>query len=233
MTFAQWLQGRLVAHGASINVDGVIGPSTKTAISDFQKRVGIKVTGVADNPTVEALRTDPKTHKHASVPPAELMPPWMAEMHRRMGLHEVRDKASLISWLKIGKYLGDPSRLPWCGDALETAMVKTLPNEPVPNNPFWAQAWKDFGVGVGAPKVGSIGVIRWNASSGHVGIVAAYDAKGQRVLLLGGNQSDKISLSWFKLSAFIAFRWPKSYPLRAYPALTADGSSTGSLAGTR
>lgn len=232
MSFAEWLQSRLVAHGASIDVDGALGPATRAAIIAFQRARKIKQTGVADDVTIAALRSEPG--KRAAVPErAEEIPPWMAEMHRRKDLHEVRDKAALVSWLKIGKFLGDPAKLPWCGDAIETAIVKTLPNEPVPNNPFWAQGWKDFGIDAGGPRVGAIGVIRWNATSGHVGIVAAYDAARKRVLLLGGNQSNAITLSWFTLSSFIAFRWPKSYPMRAYPALRADGSSTGSHAGTR
>ena len=99
------------------------------------------------------------------------MPPWLLEMNRRMGLHEGRDNRALSAWLRIGRFLGDPAKLPWCGDAVETAIVKTLPDEPVPSNPFWAQAWKAFGIDAGGPIVGSIGVIRWSAKAGHVGIV--------------------------------------------------------------
>lgn len=102
-----------------------------------------------------------------------------------MGLHEVRDKTALSGWLKFGKFLGDPSKLPWCGDAVETCIVKTLPDEPVPSNPFFAQNWRAFGMDAGGPLVGAIGVIRWTANSGHVGIVVGYDAAKRRVFLMG------------------------------------------------
>lgn len=227
MDFIKWLQGRLVLHGHAIAADGVVGPATRNALLEFQRRKKIKQTGIADDRTVKLLRAPPSSDASAqrSTPPLEAMPPWMAEMYRRKGLHEARDNRSLSEWLRIGKFLGNPAKLPWCGDAVETCIVKTLPSEPVPNNPFWAQSWAKFGIGVDGPRVGAIGVIRWSAKAGHVGIVAS--AAGGRVTLLGGNQSDAITLSSFPLSKFIAFRWPKTYPLRIYPPLGGNGDIAG------
>jgi uncharacterized protein (TIGR02594 family) len=199
----------------------------------FQRANGLPVSGLADTATVVALRTNPEHEtKPVSKAPAELMPPWMAEMYRKKGLHEGRDNAALSAWLKIGKFLGNPARLPWCGDAIESAIVKTLPDEPVPDNPFWAQGWAKFGIKARPSDIGAIGVIRWSAKAGHVGIVAEYDSVRQRVKLLGGNQSNAITLSWFDLDNFIAFRWPRTYPMKAYPALIETGAS-GSKSGTR
>lgn len=233
MSFYEWLQHRLNVHGHRIRVDGIVGGETRGALIAFQQAHELAPSGVADNATVEALRKVPRTGvDSAEGPPQENMPPWMAELYRRKGLHEVRDNKKLSDWLRIGKFLGDPAKLPWCGDAVETAMVKTLPAEPVPNNPFWAQAWATFGVDAGGPKVGAVGVIRWNPNAGHVGFVADYDAARRRVSLLGGNQSDMINLSWYALDRFIAFRWPRSYPKRNYPPLR-GAQATGSLGATR
>lgn len=232
MTFETWLQSRLVAYGYKIGVDGVIGPETTGALKDFQRKRKIRQTGVADKETISALRLEPsksgKVRKTLEVP-TEDMPPWMAEMWRRKGLHEARDNKTLTEWLRAGRLLGNPAKLPWCGDAVETCIVKTLPDEPVPNNPFWAQAWANFGVGVD-PIVGSIGVIRWSSRAGHVGIVA--DASASRITLLGGNQSNAITLSSFPRSKFIAFRWPKTYPVKHYQPVTGKAGA-GSHKGTR
>jgi len=237
MTFTEWLQSRLVAHGYAIEEDGAIGAETLGALVAFQKAKKLRQSGAADKATVAALRQNPAKAVAAGEPkavkaPVETMPPWMAEMVRRKGLHEGRDNKELSDWLKAGKFLGNPAKLPWCGDAVETAIVKTLPGEIVPANPFWAQAWKDFGIDAKGPKVGAIGVIRWSKTAGHVGIVAAYDEKKKRVLLVGGNQSNAITLTWFALSKFIAFRWPNTFPVKTYPALTGAAGS-GSAAATR
>lgn len=235
MSFETWLQGRLVAHGHEIAVDGAIGSETVEALTAFQRRMKISQTGVADAATIAALRADPggSNGEAQPEPPAERLPPWMVEAQRRMGLHERRDNRLLSAFMKFGRYLGDPARLPWCGDFIETCIVKTLPGAVVPNNPFWAQAWKTFGIDAGRPRVGSIGVIRWNAKSGHAGFVAGFDASRRRVLMLGGNQSDSVNLTWFPLDRFIAFRWPKVYPFRTYPPMTDRASSVGNAAGTR
>jgi uncharacterized protein (TIGR02594 family) len=231
MPFEQWLQSRLTAHGYDISVDGDWGRASITALKSFQKAQGLAVSAVADNPTITALKHDPDASARVSMPPAETMPPWMAEMHRRMGLHEVRDNAKLIDFLKIGRFLGNPKNLPWCGDAVESCIAKTLTAEPLPSNPFFAQAWATFGINVGVPLVGSIGVIKWNASSGHVGIVAGIE--GDKVVLLGGNQSNTINLSSFARSKFIAFRWPKTFDLKAYPALRGKASTITNAGATR
>lgn len=231
MKFEEWLQKRLNAHGAKLREDGDWGRTSIAALEDFQRRSGLTVTGIADARTVESLRANPNGEPSFAVVTQEEMPPWMAEMHRRSGLHEVRDNASLSSWLREwGRYLGNPKNLPWCGDAVESCIAKTLPREPLPSNPFFAQDWANFGVDVGSPIVGSIGVIRWGPTSGHVGIVAGTEPG--RVHLLGGNQSNAINITSFKRSKFIAFRWPSTFPVKAYPALK-GGSSLGSEGGTR
>ena len=231
MNFVKWLQARLNAHGARIDEDGDWGRNSIAAMKAFQAARGLRLTGTSTSETVTALKLAPaETTGTHSVPPIEAMPPWMAELHRRMGLHETRNSKSLIEFLMLGKYLGNPAKLPWCGDAIESAMAKTLPDEPLPSNPFWAQAWAAFGIKVPAI-VGAIGVIRWSASSGHVGTVAGVN--GSKIILLGGNQSNAIKLSSFDRSKFIGFRWPETYPIKQYPALQGIAPSVGSLGDTR
>lgn len=233
MEFEHWLQGRLTMHGHPVGINGDWGRVSIAALKAFQKRMGLPETGVADRASVEALRLQPgaRVAPLKVDVPAETMPPWMAEMHRRMGLHEVRDKARLIDFLKIGRFLGDPASLPWCGDAVESCIAKVLPDEPLPANPFWAQGWAIFGINVHAPLVGSVGVIRWSASSGHVGFVAGVES--DKVVLLGGNQQNAITLASFPRDKFIAFRWPKTFPVKGYPALRGKATAISSEGATR
>lgn len=49
------LQDFLVRHGSKVKIDGVFGIGTYTAVKAFQKHNGLKVTGVADSKTWDAL----------------------------------------------------------------------------------------------------------------------------------------------------------------------------------
>lgn len=234
--FETWLQERLNAHGASPRLieDGDWGRRSIRALKEFQRRRRLKVTGTATTKTVEALQRPAKTESRRpsrDLIPDERMPPWMAEMHRRKGLHEVRDNAALAEFMRRwGRYLGNPADLPWCGDAVESVIAKTLPDEPLPGNPFWAQAWRDFGVDAGGYAIGAIGVIRWSARAGHVGIIAGV-SRG-RVHLLGGNQTNAITIASFPESKFIAARWPSTFPFKVYAPLVASAPAVD-FAGTR
>ena len=49
------LQDFLVRHGSKVKIDGVFGIGTYTAVKAFQKHNGLKVTGIADSKTWDAL----------------------------------------------------------------------------------------------------------------------------------------------------------------------------------
>lgn len=53
----QRLQNALNQHGASVTVDGKMGPQTRAALEDFQKSHNLKVTGRPDRETIAALRS--------------------------------------------------------------------------------------------------------------------------------------------------------------------------------
>lgn len=50
-------------------VDGIIGPRTQHALSEFQKSEGIAATGNPDRATLQALATDAKTQEFFGVSP--------------------------------------------------------------------------------------------------------------------------------------------------------------------
>ena len=139
-------------------------------------------------------------------------PPWVMEIKKVYGLHETRDKARLQAWLKSdGKTLGDPTALPWCGDAVETAMKMALPNEPYTGslaiNPYFARNWAEFGRS--AIGYGAVGVFSRGPTSGHVGFLVGEDDTCLHVL--GGNQSDSVSVTRVEKWRLLATRWPLTY----------------------
>lgn len=198
-------------------IDGKFGALTRKALVGFQASAGVNPDGIAGPVTIAALRRVLlDAGRPALTQPLGLAPPpWYQEMLRRKGLHEVRDRSALMSWLRgDGKTLGDPARLPWCGDAVETAIALTLPSEPLPSNPYLARNWLKFGVPLGKPALGAV-IVFWrgakNGTSGHVGFYAGEDADAYHVL--GGNQSNGITIARLDKVRVLGFRWPAKFPL--------------------
>lgn len=151
--------------------------------------------------------------------------PWITEGKKVFGLHEARDKAELTAWLASdGQRLGDTEKLPWCGDYTETAIKNSLPDEPftgaVGKNPYWARNWLKFGEEV-PPCYGAI-IVFSRGNGGHVGFVVGED--GTDYYVLGGNQSNMVSVTRITKGRFLGCRWPLTYPNpnKPLPRMTAN-----------
>lgn len=150
--------------------------------------------------------------------------PWIVEGKKVFGLHEGRNKAELTAWLKSdGSRLGDTEELPWCGDFVETAIKNSLPQERLPGalgqNPYWARNWLLLGESTQSVPYGAILVFE-RGSGGHVGFAVGQDATDYYVL--GGNQSNMVSVTRIAKSRLLGSRWPATYPNenRPLPAMT-------------
>ncbi len=185
-------------------IDGIWGRLSTAAMRAYQRSKGFLANGI---PSAESLAALWVTESSKVAPD----PLWLIEARRRMGLHEVRDKSVLWAWLKSdGRQLGDPSKLPWCGDFVDTAIARTLPDEPMLANPYWAQNWANFGVRLERAAVGAILVFK-RPGGGHVGFCVGEDATHYSVL--GGNQSNAVTIARIEKSRCIAVRWPATAPL--------------------
>ncbi len=185
--------------------DGVFGAKTKAAVVAFQKSKGVDADGIVGPRTWELLF--PKQSK----PPIlkDTRAPWVNELLKVRGLHEVQNYSALVKWLKSdGNTLGDPRKFPWCGDALATALKLALPSEELPSNPYWVRNFAEWGLGV-KPQYGAILVFQ-RGSGGHIGFYMG-ETKDY-YLVLGGNQGNAVTVSRVAKSRCIGVRWPKSYP---------------------
>lgn len=151
--------------------------------------------------------------------------PWIKEAKTAYGLHEVEDNAELKAWLKSdGKTLGDPAVLPWCADFVETAIKKTLPTEPFPGalkeNAYWARNWLLFGKAV-EPCYGCI-LVFGRDGGGHVGFAVGHNDKD--FFVLGGNQSNRVSVTRIDKKRLLGARWPSTYDkgTKPLPVLSAN-----------
>lgn len=195
-------------------VDGIPGRRTGDALRSFQKARGLSVDGVAGPATMAAIERDlaskaggGKIVGGVAVPPSR--PPWLEIAYSKKGLHEVRDRGALMIFLRgDGRTLGDPAKLPWCGDFVETCIAVALPQEPMVANPYWAQNWSKFGRQIIAPGPGAI-LVFVRPGGGHVGFYVGEDATHYSVL--GGNQSNAITIARIDKKRCTAVRWPSTY----------------------
>lgn len=134
--------------------------------------------------------------------------PWVQLGLKKQGLAETGStKAELMKFLKSdGKTLGDPAKLPWCGDFVQTCIAVTLPAEPVPTNPYWARNWATWGREI-EPTFGAV-ISFARGSAGHVAFLLGEDRTKDAWVILGGNQSNRISVTSKAKKDTLATRWP-------------------------
>lgn len=220
----QDVQRRLIALGFDPGLaDGIRGRKTIAAVKTFQMGSNLTADGIVGPKTLRALFGG--VEKPAAESPDAT--PWLDVGQRKKGLHEKRDNAALKAFLKSdGKTLGDPASLPWCGDFVETCIALALPEEPLPNNPYGAINWLQFGKPV-SPRKGAV-LVFWRGSpaswTGHVGFYVSEDATHFHVL--GGNQTDSITVSRIAKARLRkdGSRWPLTAIDIGAHVVIADGS---------
>lgn len=139
--------------------------------------------------------------------------PWLTLARLDIGTLEKPGKGSNPAVLAYFKDAGHPEvvddAVAWCS-AFVGAILKRSGLEGTGS--LSARSYEDWGVKLKAPSLGSIGVKRRAGPSpawqGHVGFVVA--ANTSWVWLLGGNQSDAVSIAAFPRWQFTEFRWPSA-----------------------
>lgn len=202
------VQRALIALGYDLGktgADGIPGRLTINAVTDFQHRraLPIRYPGTVGPTTLKALGLDPSV-------PVEM--PWIGEARRWVGLREKADNAALRAKLKSdGATVGDPAKIPWCGDFVQTPLALTLPKEALPTNPYWALNWAKFGRDTGGLFIyGSVGVKK-RKGGGHVFYIIGHDKT--HVHALGGNQGDMVSVVRIPKTQIEAMRFPLTYDM--------------------
>jgi uncharacterized protein (TIGR02594 family) len=193
-------------------VDGIAGRLTRRAVMAFQADNGLTADGIAGPKTLTALF--PAARGQAADP--DPTPPWLAEARRWLGLKEVAGAGANRTILGWGRAIADwftDDDIPWCGAFAHGILASALPDEPLPANALWARGWLRFGVPVD-PTPGAV-LVFWrgakNASSGHVGFYAGED--GDAFHVLGGNQSNAVTVARIARSRLLGARWPRTAPL--------------------
>lgn len=141
-------------------------------------------------------------------------PAWMTLAKAEIGTLEVKGSKhnpKIVGYFKDachGEIKDDETA--WCA-AFVGAMLRRVGVEP--NNKLGARTYETWGERLDAPVYGCVGVKKRAGGQGwqgHVGFVVA--ANPTTVWMLGGNQSDSVSIAPFSRWQFTAFRWPEGVP---------------------
>jgi uncharacterized protein (TIGR02594 family) len=136
------------------------------------------------------------------------VPPWMLVAKNELGQAEVPGAASnarIMEYLKVvGTFVGDET--PWCSAFANWCMKKTGHPSLAKAN---ARSWLQWGTSLSTPKYGAITVFWRDDLSSWKGHVAFYvRSQGNMIHVLGGNQSNQVSVKGYSKNRLLGYRWP-------------------------
>ncbi|MEO1794943.1 MAG: TIGR02594 family protein, partial [Pseudomonadota bacterium] len=153
-------------------------------------------------------------------------PPWMAEAWALFGASEIAGPRANSRIADLYRDAGHASvrddAVPWCaafvGACLKRAGIR-------PTGSLRARSYLKFGVAAEVPKPGDVVVLTRGASptAGHVGFLVGETET--RVLLLGGNQSNAVTVAAFSRDRILGFRRPALDTQQRAEASTDQGAS--------
>ncbi len=150
--------------------------------------------------------------------------PWMSYALSQIGTAEFagskRNNPSIIAYhATTGGFKDDET--PWCSSFVNWSL-KQSGNQGT--NSARALSFANFGIKLSKPAYGSIAIVSYGGGKGHVGFVAGTNSTG-RIVLLGGNQSDMVKFSAFKMH--MIYVYPKGYtPSYNLPRIDSNGSTS-------
>lgn len=148
-------------------------------------------------------------------------PPWVQLGRMLIGVREIPGKQHnpviLQMWRDIKRGGIQSDEVPWCaafvGSMLEHAHIPSSRFES-------ASSYLQWGRMLTEPALGCV-VVFERTGGGHVGFVVGQDAQGN-LLVLGGNQGDRVSIAAFPRSRVKGYRWPIGVRVPAFPLSVAS-----------
>lgn len=215
LAFRIRLQDGLAKHGFWDDpVDGEWSHGLLAAVEEAHAHFGLTPGSVPGPKFLAALEADPAEPEPDT--DDEAFPEWLITAEDYLGLREIHGPhhaEEIVEWWQdVGAPWFTDDETPWCG-----AFVGGVLHEagfPVAEEAPRARAWLRYGQHVHGPAVGAI-VVFWRghpeSANGHVGFVAGRDEAG-RLMVLGGNQGDRVSIAPFTRSRVLGYRWPPGVP---------------------
>ena len=154
--------------------------------------------------------------------------PWIVEARKHIGLSEIsgpRHNSTILGWLDHLRAWWKDDETPWCGVFVAHCLKKAGYGLSLPK--FWMRArdWMRWGYSIPRPIEGCV-VVFERQGGGHVGFVLGVDKYGN-LMVLGGNQANRVSISPFSHERVLGYRWCIYQPIptdKKLPVLMSNGA---------
>ncbi|HVZ05144.1 TIGR02594 family protein [Hyphomicrobium sp.] len=136
-------------------------------------------------------------------------PPWLAAAWAEFGVREIPGKDDAPEILRYFREAGDTNAeteaTPWCAAFLGSMLKR---GGYAGTGSLLARSYLDWGEALDTPRIGAIAVLSRgdDPNAGHVGFLLS--EVGDKLYLLGGNQSDAVTVACFDKVRLLGLRWP-------------------------
>jgi len=140
-------------------------------------------------------------------------PKWYQKAEKEIGVLEKPgegDNPRVIEYHASTSLKATHDSVPWCASFVSWVLEQSGVHS---TRSAWARSYLRWGVRLKTPVPGCVVILERGAKSGHVGFLESYDAKKDRVMLLGGNQADQVCLRTFPAARVLGYQWPHDEPI--------------------
>lgn len=158
-------------------------------------------------------------------------PKWIEVAKSYLGEHEIsgpKNNPKIMELLDWADGKQDSKNLqginnddiPWCASFVSGVLEKAgVPSAKT----AWARGYLNWGEKLPKPLHGCIVVFERGPKAGHVGFVVGQDVSGNP-FVLGGNQSDAVTVAKFQKSRVLGYRWPKGIEKTQAPIIKSSAA---------
>lgn len=184
-------------------------------MKDFFLKLIKAILSVFKKPKAEPELPEPppKVVKPIAEPPKENNhddPSWLKAAYGELGVAEIPGAGSnprIVEYHQsttLDKELAQSDETPWCSSFTNFCLTQSGQKG---TDSAWARSFLKWGYPMDIPRRGCIAVFTRGYDGGHVGFyIKEIDGK---ILVLSGNQSNKVCEAFYPKVRLIAYRWPK------------------------
>lgn len=137
------------------------------------------------------------------------LPKWLQVAERELGQHEIRggENPRIVAYHQTTTLRAREDEVPWCSSFVNWCMLNSGLDG---TRSAAARSWLHWGREVETPEMGCVVVMSRgrNPRSGHVAFWVGQLA--DHVLVLGGNQGDRVQVDAYPLDRVLSYRMPEA-----------------------